>query len=79
MPTTKRTVPVPGGQLHAVADGDGPPILLFHAWVADLRAWDPVVPLLVDAGYRAVRFDARGFGSSTTDDVDLAPRRLGRS
>jgi len=72
MPSTTVAVPVPGGQLHAVADGAGPPIVLLHAWVADLRAWDPVVPLLVDAGYRAVRFDARGFGSSATEDVELS-------
>ncbi|HEX9551202.1 MAG TPA: alpha/beta hydrolase [Candidatus Limnocylindrales bacterium] len=79
MPTTIRTVPVPGGQLNAVADGDGPAILLFHAWVADLRAWDPVVPLLVDAGYRAIRFDARGFGRSTTDDVVVSHQLDGRA
>jgi len=79
MPSTTRTVPVPGGQLHAVADGDGPPILLFHSWVADLRAWDPVVPLLVDAGYRAVRFDARGFGSSTTEDIEVSHHADGRA
>jgi pimeloyl-ACP methyl ester carboxylesterase len=72
MPSTTVAVPVPGGRLHAVAEGEGPPIVLLHAWVADLRAWDPVVPLLVDAGYRAVRFDARGFGSSTTEDVELS-------
>lgn len=79
MPTTTRRVPVPGGELHAVADGDGPAILLFHAWVADLRAWDPVVPLLVDAGYRAVRFDARSFGKSTTDDVEVSHHADGRA
>ena len=72
MPSTTVAVRVPGSQLHAVADGEGPPIVLLHAWVADLRAWDPVVPLLVDAGYRAVRFDARGFGSSATEDVELS-------
>lgn len=72
MPSTTRSVPVPGGTLHAVAEGEGPPILLFHAWVADLRAWDPIVPLLVDAGYRVVRFDARGFGRSKTDDVEIS-------
>ncbi|TAK02273.1 MAG: alpha/beta hydrolase [Chloroflexota bacterium] len=79
MPSTTRAVPVPGGTLHAVADGDGPPILLFHAWVADLRAWDPVVPVLVAGGYRAVRFDARGFGSSTTEDVEISHHADGRA
>ena len=72
MPSTTVAVPVPGGRLHAVAEGEGLPVVLLHAWVADLRAWDPVVPLLVDAGYRAIRFDARGFGSSTTEDVEVS-------
>lgn len=67
-------VPVPGGGLHVVADGDGPPIVLLHAGIADLRAWDAMVPLLVDAGYRAVRFDLRGVGSSQTGDVEFSRR-----
>jgi pimeloyl-ACP methyl ester carboxylesterase len=67
-------VPVPGGALHVVADGDGPPILLLHAGIADLRAWDAMVPLLVEAGYRAVRFDLRGVGASQTEDVAFSRR-----
>jgi 3-oxoadipate enol-lactonase len=31
--------------------------------VADLRMWDPLVPLLADS-HRVVRYDARGFGGS---------------
>jgi pimeloyl-ACP methyl ester carboxylesterase len=69
-----RSIAVPGGQLHAVADGNGPPILLVHAGIVDLRAWDPLVPFVVDAGYRAVRYDTRGFGRSTTDDVEFSNR-----
>lgn len=68
------SVAVPGGQLHVVDDGSGPPILLLHAGVADLRAWDRMVGFLVDAGYRAVRYDARAFGRSTTEDVEFSPR-----
>lgn len=74
MPTLTRAIDVPGGRLHAVTEGDGPPILLVHAGIADLRAWDPLVPLLVDAGYRAIRYDCRGFGRSTTEDVDYSNR-----
>lgn len=74
MPTRTCTIEVPGGRLHAVADGEGPPILLVHAGIADLRAWDALVPLLVDAGYRAIRYDCRGFGRSTTEDVDYSNR-----
>jgi 3-oxoadipate enol-lactonase len=60
--------------LFVVDEGAGPPIVLLHAGVADLRAWDDVVPPLVAAGYRTVRFDARGYGRSTTTDVEFSPR-----
>jgi 3-oxoadipate enol-lactonase len=73
---TTTFVAVPGGRLHTLDAGDPtePAIVLLHAAVADLRAWDDVVPPLVDAGYRVVRYDARGFGESTTDDVDFSNR-----
>jgi 3-oxoadipate enol-lactonase len=74
MPITSITVPVPGGRLHTVIEGDGPPILLAHAGIVDLRAWDALVPYLVAAGYRVIRYDARGFGQSTTDDVEFSAR-----
>ncbi len=74
MPTETRSVAVPGGSLRVVVDGEGPPIVLVHAGIADLRAWDSLVPYLVDAGYRVVRYDTRGFGQSTTDDVAFSNR-----
>jgi 3-oxoadipate enol-lactonase len=67
-------VQVPGGRVHAMADGDGPPILLLHAGIADLRAWDAMVPFLVAAGYRAVRYDERSVGRSETADVAFSRR-----
>ena len=48
----ERMIPVPGGRLYAVAEGVGPPIVLLHAGVVDSRVWEPLVPLLTDAGYR---------------------------
>ncbi len=71
---TTSHVDVPGGRLLVVDEGEGPPIVLLHAGVADLRAWDALAPLLAAAGYRAVRYDARGFGESTTDDVEFSHR-----
>ena len=68
------SVPVPGGRLFVVDVGTGPPILLLHAGIVDSRAWEPLVPHLVAAGYRAIRYDARGFGRSETDDVDFSNR-----
>jgi pimeloyl-ACP methyl ester carboxylesterase len=63
---------VPGGRLHVVDEGSGRPVLLLHAGVADLRSWDALAPLLVDAGLRVVRYDARGFGESVTEDVEFS-------
>jgi len=68
------TVPFPGGRLSVVDEGEGPPILLLHAGIVDARAWDPLVPHLVAAGYRAIRFDARGYGRSETEDVEFSNR-----
>jgi 3-oxoadipate enol-lactonase len=70
----ERFVTVPGGRLFVIADGAGPPVVLLHAGIVDLRAWDRLVPHLVAAGHRAVRYDARGWGRSTTDDVDYSNR-----
>ena len=71
-PTASPTwIDVPGGRLAAEEEGLGPPILLVHSAIVNRRAWDPVVPLLVDAGYRVIRHDMRGFGESTTDDVEF--------
>jgi pimeloyl-ACP methyl ester carboxylesterase len=68
----ERMIPVPGGSLSAVEQGDGPPIVLLHAGVVDSRVWEPLVPLLTDAGYRTIRYDARGFGRSETEDVEFS-------
>jgi 3-oxoadipate enol-lactonase len=69
---TDSHVDVPGGRLFVVDDGDGPPVALLHAGVADLRAWDAMVEPLTAAGYRVVRFDTRGYGASTTEDVEFS-------
>lgn len=70
----ERFVAVPGGRLHVVDEGDGPPVVLLHAGIVDQRSWDGLVPHLVGAGYRAVRYDARGWGRSTTADVAFSNR-----
>ena len=74
MPQTTQWIDVPGGRLNVVTEGDGPPIVLVHAGIADLRAWDSLTPLLVAAGYRVIRYDCRGYGSSPTEDVEYSNR-----
>jgi pimeloyl-ACP methyl ester carboxylesterase len=70
----ERLIDVPGGRLFAACDGSGPPIVLIHAAIADHRAWDAMVPGLVGAGFRVVRYDYRSFGASTTEDVEYSDR-----
>jgi 3-oxoadipate enol-lactonase len=72
--TTERWIDVPGGRLFSVADGDGPPIVLVHAGIADHRAWDPMIDGLVAAGFTAIRYDIRAYGASTTEDVPFSNR-----
>lgn len=74
MSTEIAWIDVPGGRLHTVVDGSGPPVVLVHAGIVDLRSWDPLVPYLVEAGYRVIRYDTRGFGASTTADIDYSNR-----
>ncbi|MGW1621213.1 alpha/beta fold hydrolase [Streptomyces sp. NPDC002172] len=72
------------GHLSYVVDGDGPPVVLVHAGVADHRMWDAVVPAL-SARHTVVRYDLRGFGESApptgpfdeTDDLRRLLDHLG--
>jgi non-heme chloroperoxidase len=44
--------------------GSGRPVVLIHGWPLSGESWDSQVPALTAAGYRAVRYDRRGFGRS---------------
>jgi len=46
-----------GVALHVVAEGEGEPVVLLHGHTLDLRVWDEIVPALVAAGLRAIRYD----------------------
>jgi pimeloyl-ACP methyl ester carboxylesterase len=54
-------------------DAQGFPIVLLHGFPDDVRAWDGVVPALVNAGYRALTPYLRGFGPTRFRDA-VAPR-----
>jgi len=45
--------------------GSGRPVVLIHGWPLSGRSWEWQVPVLVDAGYRVVTYDRRGFGRSS--------------
>src|ERR1700683_2258584 len=44
--------------------GTGPAVIMLHSTVCDRRMWDPQWPVLAEAGYRVMRCDFRGFGST---------------
>jgi 3-oxoadipate enol-lactonase len=48
--------------LYREVRGDGPPVLLVHAGIADSRMWEPLGERLVAAGHRVVACDLPGFG-----------------
>ncbi|MGL5839815.1 MAG: alpha/beta fold hydrolase [Sphingorhabdus sp.] len=44
--------------------GKGDPVVLIHGWPLSSDSWDNVSLALVEAGYRVVAYDRRGFGRS---------------
>jgi 3-oxoadipate enol-lactonase len=74
MTASIRSIDVPGARLVAELEGDGPPLVLIHSALVNRRSWDALTPFLVRAGHRVVRYDARGFGESTTEDVAFSAR-----
>jgi pimeloyl-ACP methyl ester carboxylesterase len=45
--------------------GRGRPVVFTHAWPMSADCWDAHAVELVDAGYRVITYDRRGFGRST--------------
>ena len=44
--------------------GTGDPVILRHGWPLSHRMWDDQMSALVNAGYRVIAYDRRGFGQS---------------
>jgi len=51
--------------LHYEDYGTGKPVVLIHGWPLSGRSWENQVPALVEAGYRVITYDRRGFGDSS--------------
>lgn len=45
--------------------GQGQPVILIHGWPLSHRAWEQQIWAIVDAGYRCIAYDRRGFGNSS--------------
>ena len=45
--------------------GTGRPVVLIHGWPLSSASWERQVPALLQAGYRVITYDRRGFGNSS--------------
>ncbi len=52
-------------ELYYEDHGTGPAVVLLHGWPVDSRSWEPQVLPLLQAGYRVITYDRRGFGRSS--------------
>lgn len=49
--------------------GSGAPVVLIHGYPLDGRSWEKQEHVLLDAGYRVINYDRRGFGMSSRPTV----------
>ena len=45
--------------------GMGMPVVLIHGWPLSGASWEKQMPVLLEAGYRVITYDRRGFGNSS--------------
>jgi non-heme chloroperoxidase len=45
--------------------GTGQPVVLIHGWPLNGASWEKQTAALLEAGYRVIAYDRRGFGEST--------------
>ena len=65
---------VNGGQIYYEVLGEGHPLVLVHAGVADSTMWDDQFGEFANH-YRVIRYDTRAFGKSRTEDVEFSNRQ----
>jgi pimeloyl-ACP methyl ester carboxylesterase len=57
-----------GARIYYEVAGNGSAILLVHAGICDARMWDDQWEAF-SANHTVIRYDQRGFGRTTTEDV----------
>ena len=78
-PLEERKIALSSGvTLSVKSRGDGPPVLLLHGFPQNSYTWRKHLPLLANAGFRAIAPDMRGYGRSDkpTAVSDYATSRL---
>ncbi|MCX8563022.1 alpha/beta hydrolase [Mycolicibacterium mucogenicum] len=62
----ENTTPI---ELHYEDHGAGQPVVLIHGYPLDGRSWEKQERALLEAGYRVITYDRRGFGRSSQPAV----------
>jgi non-heme chloroperoxidase len=52
-------------ELYYEDHGSGNPVVLIHGYPLSGASWEKQIPVLLDAGYRVITYDRRGFGKSS--------------
>jgi non-heme chloroperoxidase len=52
-------------ELYYEDHGSGNPVVLIHGYPLSGASWEKQVPVLLDAGFRVITYDRRGFGKSS--------------
>ena len=52
-------------ELYYEDHGPGQPVILIHGYPLSGASWEKQVPVLLEAGYRVITYDRRGFGKSS--------------
>ena len=56
-------------ELHYEDHGSGQPVVLIHGYPLDGSSWEKQTAALLEAGYRVITYDRRGFGKSSQPTV----------
>jgi non-heme chloroperoxidase len=56
-------------ELYYEDHGTGAPVVLIHGFPLSGASWEKQLPVLLDAGYRVITYDRRGFGKSSQPAV----------
>ncbi|GLQ18989.1 alpha/beta fold hydrolase [Maritalea porphyrae] len=64
-------IPVDGGSLHGIEQGNGLPVVFLHAGVCDHRMWLSQFEAL-DENIHAIAYDRRGFGKTQSENVEFS-------
>ncbi|MGJ0118495.1 alpha/beta fold hydrolase [Williamsia sp. MIQD14] len=63
---TENSAPI---ELYYEDHGNGQPVVLIHGYPLDGSSWERQTTALLDAGYRVITYDRRGFGKSSKPTI----------